>query len=470
LLHGARGSRASISLSRRAVMFAERGYVALIPDYTTFRDDQWNSAGSFLDIPCIGEAEINYILQQTLRDVRGAIRKILSLAATTTGQGIFPINPDQIYVFGVSHGAYTALQLVTMDSGDFQSGTVTIAGQEYAFSASLDDLQICETEGPCQGVTIPESYDLKAAIKGVSLSTAATLSLDAIGDEDAAAMLFFHGTCDAASPYWEISQKDVIARNITSSIPDFEESDLPCRSPEDEDYTVYGSQRVYDHMTATGNGSRPTGFFSLCGARHNLSARYGITGNDLEELKPGLMEYETLRFFAQLINGDTPASFRFAIDHRLLPASDDDIQTLDNHCTSVGNYGAPWPDASAKCPTCAADAPLYEVVLRIPFFDASAVDNERYPKISSVASQIESCPAISFDLELPNNPDTRLGHGMINTPVTVTRIFDFTGFPVPFASKKYTLESFLLSPPSGLRSGIYFIHLSNGTKKAYHIR
>lgn len=470
LLHGARGARNSTSLSKMAVMFATRGYLAVVPDYTTFRDEKWGDTGNAVDFPCLDEREIKYILQETLRDVRAAIRKTLSISSTSTAQDLFSVNPNQIFLYGVSHGAYTALQLATMDITDFPTGNVTIDGNEYNFAQSLDDLAICPEEGPCQGVAVPAAYDLKGSIAGVSLSMGATLSTDVITDDDQAAMLFFHGTCDAAAPYWELSQKDVIARNITAGIPDFPEEDLPCREAGDGDYPVYGTRRIYDHIAENSDGLRPIGFFSFCGARHNISGRYGLSGDDPDELQAGLIEYETLRFFSQLLNGDQPSSFEYSLDHSLWPISDDSEETLANHCAAVDNYGPSWPDASNKCPTCNQDAAYYANELRAPFFDGSVADEERYPKITEVAAQIEGCPSSSFEDGLEDISDTRIGDQNPDPPVIIIRVFDFTGFPISLSRRSTTLDSFLQSPPEGLSTGIYFIHLSDGTRKAYRLK
>lgn len=459
LLHGGGGNRKNAELVRRAIAFAERGYMVVVPDYTTFRDDRWGSGGSFSEIPCFTEDQLKYILWYSVRDVRAAVRKAISFSTTDIAQQIVQIDTESLFFFGVSHGSYVSLQLAMAEPSDFPEGSVEINGTTYTFNGDLDDMPICDDPfNLCPGWLEMLNYEIRDHIRGLSVPTSSVLLPDAIGSEDDIPVIFFHGTCDASGPYYASSQKNVVRRSILSTAPDFPEEEIPCQDNDDLDYFIYGSQRVYETLQeVTPNfDDLYTGFVSLCDARHNLGSHYGMSGEIPGGLKLGLMEYETLRFFANIINGSNQVSFRFDMDHRLQILSDSELNTLDNHCTSVDENGLSWPEEQIKCPKCEDDQNYYADNIHIPYYSAEAPDEERYPTVASVQDLFSGCEFLYLSTE---DAGHEFGEAFL------TAVYDLSG-KLLYRSEgnPITYPEFLRSE-TPLREGYYILHFSDGTRQ-----
>ncbi len=463
LLHGGNGSRKNPEMVRRAVAFAERGYMVVVPDYTTFRDERWGSAGSFQELPCFSEKELSYILWYSIRDIRAVVRRVISFSTTDIAQQIAQIDTEALFFFGVSHGSYVSLQTATAEPSDFPEGAVTINGNTYAFNGDFDDMQICENPvfGNCPGWTELLGYDVRDHIKALSVPTSSVMLIDAIGPEDNVPTLFFHGTCDASAPYYRASQKEVVRRNIVSADPDFNPSDIPCQSGDELEYTIYGSREVYERMrdVSPDPDNFYTGFVSLCDARHNLNTYYGMKGEIPDGLESGLMEYETLRFFANVLNNENKVAFDFDMDHRLQIFTDFESTQLDNHCAAVAGGGEQWPLLQTKCPNCAENPTFYAENARIPYYSTEAADEERYPSIASVQDLFEDCEFIYLTTDDAEQ---------IFEEAYLIAVYDLSG-KVLFRSEdgRVSYPEFLRSK-GPLREGYYILHFSDGTRQGIY--
>lgn len=465
LLHGGGGSRKNEELVKRAIEFSERGYMVVVPDYTTFRDDRWGSGGSFQDLPCFTERQLQYILWYSVRDIRAVVRRVISFSTTEIAQQIAQIDTESLFFFGVSHGSYVSLQLATAEPADFPDGSVEINGNTYEFNGDLDDMQICEDPvfGLCPGWVELLDYEIRDHIKGLSVPTSSVMLLDAIGPEDDIPTLFFHGTCDASGPYYTVTQKEVVRRNIMSVLPDFPLEDVPCQDDDESAYFIHGSQRVYERMQEVSPDfdNMYTGFISLCEARHNLNSYYGITG-DVEEgtLESGILEYETMRFFANILNGENQIPFKFDMDHRLQVFTDFESAQLDNHCETVWEGEFTWPNESAECPKCADDQEYYADNIRIPYYSAEAPDEDRYPTVASVQDLFSDCEFLYLSVE---EAETTFDEARL------LAVYALSG-KLLYRSEEgtpMTYPEFLRSGRT-LKEGYYILHFSDGTRQGIY--
>lgn len=98
------GTRQDLSLACRK--YAQKGYVAVTIDYRLYD-------GAFFPLPA--EADIQDVVIKAVSDMKAAVRFLREDAATTNQ---YSINPDLIFVGGVSAGAITAAHVAMMDSTD----------------------------------------------------------------------------------------------------------------------------------------------------------------------------------------------------------------------------------------------------------------------------------------------------------------------------------------------------------------
>lgn len=376
LLHGGAGCSNGSAMVRSALIYAERGYVAIVPRYRSInRPDLWgiqgivNNQGSF----CTTETQLLYKIFVSVQDVRAAIRavcrasKLAPLDPTlvfTAPENIMSskIDCSKIFISGVSGGAITALHAVNMRSNEFPQGTVDFnilnAGGAFQFQASfapgLDAIEICP--GCTYSPWSLEDDDFASVIKGISCQTPFLTNLNYIEQSDTIPTLLFHGIHDALAPFHFIQYKDflynreLVSQLISSFNPPTVTPPItlqslvqncnyntnyftlptnvvqPC-STTLPDYWLFGSQPLYNKWRALNNNSTfpgfYTGFIRICNENHALD-QFRSIGSTASNIKLGSIQYETVRFFSTILNYDpnVPASnkktsFRFNLDNSL---------------------------------------------------------------------------------------------------------------------------------------------------------
>lgn len=465
VLHGASGNRGAAPLAISAVEMASRGYIAVVPDYITIADSKWGNVG-FDEESCLDADELWYTVQQSVRDIRASIRRLLFLEAEE-GSFPFPIDKGRIFVIGNSHGAYTAYHLAGMEASDFPTGEVSINGEDYTFSNDLDDQRICpQGDASCEGFSPGPGYDLRSSILGVSLVSPIVLDLDALRPATSdAGVLIFHGSCDSRAPYWECNQKDFVRRSILGINPNAPEPAIPCQDADSPDFPVYGSQRWYQQRLDAGElDDMYVGMFSICGAPHALRGLYGVNfGDGPTSYEIGMIQFETARFFANILNNTNKENFRFDLNHRLKERHPNMVDNHENNCTVVQNHGEAWPEELLYCPSCDAGNPDAIDILHLPYFRTSHGDDQRYPSLNIFLDSGQECA----DAEA----DAVLSAKVYDAPQRVLiEVYDMMGRPMRSGLSRmgYGLVDFLQSG-HGLEKGMYALHFSDGSRETIFI-
>jgi len=382
ILHGRKGDNTSTKNNKMASAFARRGYVAIVPDYTTEGDSlKWG------DIPyeCRSRSEFLYTINYAVRDVRAAIR--FTLAGADLMSSNIDIDENSIHVLGFSFGAITASYLSYAQANDYPIGTeVTIHNEDYTFTEDLDDVWICPNpEFPCgQAYSSASGYDLKGSIKTSVLVAPMTLGLNIIDNTDEVQALLFHGTCDNIVPIDAptVAQQNYRKQLASGNVPNA----LTCNT-ESSGHRLYGSSLMYRKIRSL--PTSPTGFdpdpglFILCGAGHGLSNDYFDIEEDAEIKSIGF--YETLRFFSNSLNGNSDGQFFYTLDHSLTENYNPEEETIKCSAMPINGWnsdpfkGSPIVYNALRrkfCLSCSGQGP--QPILRNPNYNAENVDFNRY--------------------------------------------------------------------------------------------
>jgi poly(3-hydroxybutyrate) depolymerase len=477
LLHGngANANKDAFNLKMLANELVKRGYVVIIPDYTTASDDKWGGSVN----ACFNEMQLTYVIQQSVRDVRAAIRRILFLS--TRPQADFHLDPSNIFIVGLSYGSITAAHLAFYDIDDFPHGgeTVSIEGETYSFSSSLDDISICGNPNfsACTEFAPEPNYDVQENISGVSLFSPFLLDTAKIDYEDATGVLMFQGTCDAIVPFDSPTMRELFYRRVVKDNdgefvnPAF----ATCANEESLDYKLYGSFHMHSQIFSVQNPDFYRGYFRLCGMDHGLNDPYlNMKLASQDTVYHGLATYETIRFFSNILNDNRKWNFVANLDHSLHPlAVDSDIAI---NCNSVPRYtdtlytptnsylkGDPFPTvitfAKVVCPDC--DNQIYQSssVLRLPSFRLSNWDNWRYPPVSIPECDEPASITIKEDEILIEHREGA---------ATSVKVIDqnYRVIKEVRLNQKSTKITGMLVEEIQLKPGTYFLHFDNGEKQA----
>ncbi len=438
LLHGGNGTRNTLRLAMRAISFAQRGYVAIIADYRTPRDEIFEE--------CLDQREAYFSIQASVLDARAALRRTLYLSSLPNAN--FKVDPTKIFLDGITWGSLTSYHMAVMDAADFPSGTVEINGVTYNFEQSLDALLICDDpQAPCNTYQPFPGYDIADHIMGLTARNIYVLDLDYIDSSDQAPTLFLHGSCDTFSPFFSRTAKEAnYANHIANGFPP---ESAPCQDEEQYGYEVFGGELMYERVRTLGGGnpSFPTRYFRMCGEDHTLDSYtiFRVCQNSVDCIRLNMLEYETIRFFAEILNGTAAGNDIFHIDHTLLSVPD--VNAV-SHCAALPSAtsqpghpsGQYFPQLAEICPTCTGGSEVYNGLLRLPYFSAVAGDDNRYPLI-------DDCVTLSSD-------------DFVNRRPSKVRVFDFMGY-VRYEAEMQggtDLTSFLRSA-HGLPPGLYAVHL-----------
>ncbi len=460
LLHGGSGDRKSTAMVRRALDLARRGFVAAVPDYLTARDDVYGTGSGALDLSCLADDQKLLMLQQSLRDVYSVARASLKMSADGA-LGATVIDPDALFLFGVSHGGYTSLHFAALTANYFPVGEeVTFEnGNVLAFASELHTQAICPEPDGCVDFEPYPGYNTRASLQGVACSAPFTIDPALFQNAALPPILLFHGTCDASAPYWEVDQGDAIARAAVSSFPDFDISILPCQLPDDPEGMIYGSQVIFEALNAADpQADHLRGLVTFCGGRHDIGSVYGPLGDNPNNIQIGIMEYEYTRFFSGILNDIHQENFHYILDDYQRTTNSNDAISRDNHCNAVQNIGGQWPGIATVCPNCLTDATAYFNQVRLPYFQIGNDDENRYPRMGQYAELFSACE----DVLQTNNPE------YLNAYKLLLQVVDLLGNRMMPAdeSGKYTLSDWMNTRSTRIAPGMYIAIYEDGARKA----
>ncbi len=499
LLHGGRGTRGACSLKRRAVAAARRGYVAIIPDYTTPRDSEWGGELGW----CNDNLQNLFSQYYAVRDVRSAILRALRIASLSPD---LSIDHSNIFVQGNSHGAITALHLAHFNATDFKDlaidflfgnqnieslvdPIIVVNGTTYTFDDlnEIDSLEICPPGTPACTTwlsnLVNNGFEISENIKAIYCSGGGVTPFfdEFFSDLDPNRIvptLFSHGTCDRLAPYDQITNLEL--QQIVNA---------GCGPEEDiEVFNYTGPLELHDHFKSKTGQAGYQVLLEFCEGGHGLS--YGIE-QEVQEAgthscsfegdepatpvllteRLGILDYEMFRMFSIILNdeGDwVSEKIRF--------------QQLENkknlaQCHQV-NTRLPSPPESLLCDeTCTDDDffPLFNPELSISF-----QQTDRYFTRAQMCSCVQ--PAL-LDLD-PENPIALLLSEYCEpcneeTPALILEeseaektldfieVYDLTGNHL-MKREGQSIAGFLKSP-HGLSRGFYIMHLPSGKRKAVFI-
>jgi len=152
--------------------YARRGYVAVTIDYRLY---------DLLLIPLPTEIEITEVVIKSISDMRAAIRHLRQDAATAN---IFKIDPELIFVGGISAGSITASHTAFLDSSDILSPEI---------SALID------ANGGFEGNT-SDNYQYSSEVQGL-VNYSGGLAEASWVDSDDPSFISFHDDNDQIVPY-----------------------------------------------------------------------------------------------------------------------------------------------------------------------------------------------------------------------------------------------------------------------------
>lgn len=500
VLHGISNNKEAQSVSRRAIELTKRGYVAIVPNYTTAAAIEYGANPFTL---CLDETEIQYPFQLSVREIRAAIKRTMFLASKSTSD--VKVDSSSVFIWGYSYGGITPLHLVNAtDSTEWPTGTVNINGTNYTFSSDLNDIDICNpSETGCPTSYYSTTYDPVENIRGVSSIAGFISDTTMIEVKDSVPTLMFHGTCDGIAPFGAPTSREATYRRAIyrdSSIAVLSEVSCYDAANTQMDYRLYGSQAIWRRYKSLENANsnyRPyRGFLRICGASHNVETYYGI-----DDVGPGsttinnidMFEYETFRFFSNILNGDMQDNFVFNLAHDSLPGRDvlvpNDTVTFSEQdadfCTSVPQWGdslrfdstrsdSIYPKGDPNqtelsfisrwiCPSCADGAPAFKLAaeIRHPMFEDNDDDSDRYP-----AFDPDPCP----ELIVVQDDFIEFHHSQL-APNTVTVLNSNGDFlrevALDVQSSRVTR---VLINKLDLPSGTYYLHFDNGEKETVVVR
>jgi dienelactone hydrolase len=466
LLHGGSGNRKSGTLSRRAIEFAKRGYVAIIPDYTTARDAIYGSDVSGLELPCFTPEQKLYMLQQSIRDVYAAIRSAMLFSSLNPQNAFLQIDIESIYLHGVSHGAYTGIHMAAMGPETFPLGDVLFEnGAVFSFSERLTDLPVCPAGSPCADFQPDPNVSIRSFIKAVGAVAPFTFDIDLFDQPELPPIYLFHGTCDSSAPYWKSTQSNALLRAVWSSDPSVPSALIPCQLENQAQEEIFGSELIYASLVGMANPEdTPHNFLVLCGGRHDIGSVLGPQGNDPNNLQMGLIDYELYRFFANVQNQQFLQGEVQVLDYEIFEAFTPTNYTGQD-CEVVHTIGIQWPLIQERCPNCTDDAISYSNNLKLPYFVNGAVDAERYPALAPFLDLLEGCEdaggQTSFDAG-PTKGQTSV-NGFSIADVTGQLLFS-TNAPYPQGLSQ------LVQLTRPLKSGYYIVYQHDGSRSSMVIR
>ncbi|MEM9051948.1 MAG: hypothetical protein AAGC47_07855 [Bacteroidota bacterium] len=514
LLHGIEQDRTRAQDAiRRAIEMSKRGYVAIVPDYTTALDTiLWGKVSQLpkKSLPinpfeaCYDKEEYQYVIQQSVRDIRAAIRRTLYLADINP---LIKVDESSIFLWGYSWGAIAALHAAYTDISDYPSSgtqvTINDVNPPYTFPDNLDDIDICPPgDVDCSNSIFYTSYDLKDNLKGVSSVAGVLLDTIAIDLADDFPLLTFHGTCDGITPFDSpTSREATFRRQVTEFLDTSPIESVPCHDDEfiELQYKIFGSEaivRQLDNLEQNPSFNPYRGHFKVCGVGHRISSYYGIKWSiqvdDLFSNTINIIEYETIRFFSNILNGDNQTDFSYNLSQDKRSDRNVDVPEfgmtrgeLDAfYCSSVPQYSDTpildnggdgllfYPKGTTLlaldyiseniCPNCDPNAPNFIGTIRWPYFIDNDVDNNRYPNFTP-----ESCSTASM-LSKDYEPQN------LNYNASTVRIFNNMGEFVKAiewvaSSETSNIERFTKYNHE-LEKGFYYIHFDSGEKRAVLIK
>ncbi len=452
ILHGGDGNRLDNGLVGQANRYARRGYIAIVPDYRAGRD------AIYSDALCRDSMQVALANQHSVVDVRGAIRKFISLVRDDN-QLAAVADTSHIFIFGFSWGAGTAYSLAVSNSDEWKLNGTAVTGVQY-FSATanevvstldfyndLDDLPV---NGSC--LTLDKSL-----IKGVSCTAMPTLNIGMVDENDTIPIMFYHGTCDPLAPFYKVQSRQLLINTISSTlaseglpIPPISNTTIfPCYEPE-FDYTFYGSQAVLDYIRDEVEpiGSIPfmTRIFRVCGGQHGIES--------------DMVDFERTIFFKDILDGNTERSEEITLDYTLtLPPNLNPVGTKEYYNCFYQALLNLWPQNNQFCKTCSGYPAKLNAKSRCPYYDpGQPIDgSERYKaKPSSYCSNLGSQSQAASFLEID----------YIEGPQTI-EVFDLSGRLIRIGTIQGIREEaeMRFMQQSGLQSGIYVVRCAGISRK-----
>ncbi|MEM9052636.1 MAG: hypothetical protein AAGC47_11330 [Bacteroidota bacterium] len=425
ILHPITATRLTAAVARRARLAAQRGYVVIVPDYTSAADPRWGS-GSLFDA-CITREDMAFVFQTSVLDISAAIRKVFDYYSPS-GDGL-TIDEDNIFLWGFSNGAIAALHMAyadeieTLQGGQtVTNGVICTSADPCTFASDINETSFVGYNTPCDAMSSSYcDFDIRSRIKGVSAMAGYLLDNAMIKASDDIPLLLFHGTCDGVIPFDRPTGKQATFRR--TAYREGPSAPVPCQASSNYNYRFHGSASIWERLNDI-HGSLSQGpyrgFVKVCGIGHSMGSEYSIAANP--NLEMAMWEYESFRFFSNILNeaDDIAAgqartiSFDFNLAQGLRSdlssnvvydnCGDDNVQQTRAERDCRGCAAVPqWSDvgdqnlmnskgtsveylnylAKNVCPACTdnASAQAFLKTVRRPEFEITQSDDNRYPAV-----------------------------------------------------------------------------------------
>ncbi|HNP22906.1 MAG TPA: T9SS type A sorting domain-containing protein [Panacibacter sp.] len=326
-------------IAQYCMEFAKRGFIAFNVQYRTGRikDPQsvagetgnYMSASNFLAI------------YRAYQDARGSVRSILSRQLSNTPPP-YRIDPDNIYVGGVSAGGFVALSLAyyTPDMlyeifGDAQPKLGSL--NENAYKGSPDiNFKIKGVLNLWGGTYIPAAY-------GSSVSGFFVKNIDKRGNSLNPPMIAFQGAQDNVVPvkkanvYYSVSSSFIKTKVCTDAGDTYYSLSNNDTDKARKDLIMYGSQNMYDLLT--GDLRIPCELYLDSDMQHGLSDKsdFGTNAN-VKQDKTAIIPYFVQRAIAffQAVSND--------FSDKLIDTRFSDCENFRVGCSPANNH----EDCSSK--------------------------------------------------------------------------------------------------------------------------
>jgi len=468
IIHGGSGSKDNDMQVALGLEYARRGYVAIVPDYTTGADSLFGVGNVVQE--CRNERQTMFTIQYAIMDIRAAIRRALYIS-TLSSECAAKIDPSRIFLHGNSNGSITSIHLALMEASDFTTtplDPVLIKGVNRTFSNNLDRVRICSNmnNATCMNFNPYAGGNLRLNIKGLALNAGFVIREDLITSTYNIPTILFHGTCDASAPYHTATAKQATYIK-TETVPN---SVWNCQFSTDMNFMLFGSNYIYEKLKSFHSNSSTFNnvvFMSFCGLGHAVQNKYGLllgpspkTANNIG-LQPAI--YETFRFFAYVLNNQVVPSLRFDLDHSLRQVNIVDCNAVPSANDNDLNNGEYYTGLDILCSRC-LESSTVNPNLRNPFFrNNPSTDPNRYAPLSDFLASCGYCSTSGI------SEQHLLGAENIDYSIRIMDVFGKEQKIISTKNHEISLNS-VLSLDHGLEKGFYFIHLPNGEKRSVVIQ
>ncbi len=451
ILHGGDGSRQEAGISNQARRYAQRGYIAVVPDYRAGKDPVYG------DALCRDSMQVTLTLQHSVVDVRGSIRKFISMARENQQLAAIA-DTSSIFLIGFSWGAATAYSVAVSIDDEWRLEGQIVTGVNYFADADQSVISTLDFYESLDGLDVNGSCTAldKSFIKGVSCSAMPTLNLGMVDESDTIPLMLYHGTCDPLAPFYKTTSRQLLINAVNAQlstegipIPNSEFSPYyPCSEPQ-YNYTFYGSQAVYEYIRDVLHpvGSIPflTRIFRVCGGQHGIENEHA--------------EFERTIFFRDILNAELGRSESISLDFTLsLPENANFSGTKEYFNCFYQASSNVWPGRNQFCKSCSTDPYKHNAKSRCPYYDAAqSIDSpDRYMS-----------KPVSYCADLGGQAASTIELNQYQTEAETIELYDISGRLLRKGRiQGYTHEAELqFLRNSGLSSGIYVVRYGGISRK-----